>query len=99
MHDMPYKASLIQNFLTQLHVTREHRQGENYGKLFEDTELNIQALLKRIKAQNALNLENDPHHWYHFFSGVRHRSIQSDLLNFRNLGQELYESHKMLYNW
>ena len=84
---MPYRASLLQNFCSQLLVAREQPQSDNYAKLFEDTELNILSLLDRIS-------NRDHQHLCHTFTGIKAtENVWSDLRNFRKIGQELFEDH------
>ena len=52
MHYMPYRASMIHNIGSQLVTYKFQQQSDDYGKLFEDTEKNIQSLYVRIKDQN-----------------------------------------------
>lgn len=54
IHYMPFRANLLQNFCTQLIIARDNQQSDNYGKLFEDNELNIKSLLdtQRVRIRN-----------------------------------------------
>ena len=76
---------------------KQQHQSDDYGKLFEDTDKNIQCLFDRIRVSEfAVSLENDTSEktsLIHIFSGIRASTVRADLLNFCSIGVELYQSH------